>query len=1129
MIGSRLGPYELLEEVGRGGMATVYRAYQPNVDRFVAVKVIHRSVSMDSKALDRFTREARLVAKLEHPHILPVYDYDGKNDPPYIVMRYLPSGTLKDILEREQLPYTEVAYLMSHVSAALDYAHRQGVVHRDIKPSNIMVDADGNAFLTDFGIARMVEGGEGLTGSGMAIGTPGYMAPEQGLGMPIDGRADIYSLGVMLYEMLVGEVPYRAETPMAVILRHINDPVPRASLSNPNLPAAINLVIERAMAKAPEDRFATGAELSRALTTALGTSNVRDATPVRLQAVAAQTINDLEQQRQDAAAAAPPPVIPIPGPALGGGRSGGTGATGAPISGTQPIPRSAIQGAFAGAGIVILLLLLLGGVLLFVSNRNNSDLTATFVAVAQTDNAQRALAALNATMTETYRPSVTSTPTLAPTLTETRTPLLPTDTKTPVPPTDTKVPTDTKTSVPPTDTAVPPTKLAAVPTRTPIPPTDTKTPVLPTATPIPPTATPVPPTATPIPPTATPIPPTPIPPTAVAVVPTAEPLVQPQIPVTVGKMPYLNDMESPTALEDWDYDPAAWKLLTDSGNVSLVASGDYRSPALILRGKTPEWADPSLTNLLLSLAINLDATNSLGRVVFRHSDNGYYVLEWGVGRVYIKRGKTGDTTKIADERIVGQISNTSIRNGAWNLVEVWSSETRVFVYLEHKLILNVEDTGDPLGGGTILLQSYNKNFRVRFDNLKVQRPLPASQHFQAADWPSTWQRSDTSLAKIVSGPRGGYIDMAPQVTVGPISDTPVENLRMSCRVWAVVGGFDMRVRDSKDGVLLFQFAAGNLKVSQLDGTGKPMQQWSYPNFYGRADFFDLGVETINDKLRIYTARNSIEETMKNPLPAGNISFTTPSGEQNLRIDDCLFAETTVGITEDATWAIDKIKAVEARSPQTLLSEWYERFDDPFRTKDWWEGGTNAPGKFISNPADPKHPNYLELQYQDNAPWRLWRYIKEFYVFGLAQDKVNFYDTSDIYLRTDVRIPNAGTAWIAARTTVSPSKTSLDGYRIELTRAEDGTYTIVAKGYTADSQPIFFQGGLPTISDNPDPDWIRLLIVCYENKVAFFANGRLLGSTSNAQLLSGTIAIGVSKGTVANFDDLELRDVSPETR
>src|SRR5579859_2282686 len=231
MIGSKLGQYELIEEVGRGGMAAVYRAYQSSMDRFVAVKVIYRSIAADTRTLERFQREARLVARLEHPHILPVYDYDGAHDPPYIVMRYLQSGTLKDVLEREKLPLSEVAQLFAQIAAALDYAHRQGVIHRDIKPSNIMIDREGNAFLTDFGIARAIEtsDAQGLTGTGIAIGTPGYMAPEQGMGSPIDARADMYALGVMLFEMLAGVLPYKGETPMAVIMKHINAPVPLIS------------------------------------------------------------------------------------------------------------------------------------------------------------------------------------------------------------------------------------------------------------------------------------------------------------------------------------------------------------------------------------------------------------------------------------------------------------------------------------------------------------------------------------------------------------------------------------------------------------------------------------------------------------------------------------------------------------------------------------------------------------------------------------------------------------------------------------------------------------------------------------------------------------------------------------
>src|SRR5260221_1851509 len=160
-----------------------------------------------------------------------------------------------------------------------------------------MVDADGNAFLTDFGIARIVEGTEGLTASGMAIGTPGYMAPEQSLGVPIDGRADIYSLGVMVYEMLAGRVPFSAETPMAVILKHINDPVPEITKANPKLPPSVSVVIQRAMAKRPEERFATASDFARALAAALGP--VEDSTPFQFKTAAAQTIDGLVKGRAE--------------------------------------------------------------------------------------------------------------------------------------------------------------------------------------------------------------------------------------------------------------------------------------------------------------------------------------------------------------------------------------------------------------------------------------------------------------------------------------------------------------------------------------------------------------------------------------------------------------------------------------------------------------------------------------------------------------------------------------------------------------------------------------------------------------------------------------------------------------
>src|SRR5262249_24778959 len=196
MIDQRLGPYRITEEIGSGGMATVYRAYQASMDRHVAIKVIRSSILHEPTLQERFRRQARLIARLEHPHLLPVHDFDGDHDPPYIVMRYLEGGTLKQVMEHGPLPHAEMLYMLGQVAAALDYAHRQGVVHRDLKPSNIMIDREGNAFVTDFGIARVssATGQENLTDPGNLVGTPAYMSPEQARGQTdIDSASDLYA------------------------------------------------------------------------------------------------------------------------------------------------------------------------------------------------------------------------------------------------------------------------------------------------------------------------------------------------------------------------------------------------------------------------------------------------------------------------------------------------------------------------------------------------------------------------------------------------------------------------------------------------------------------------------------------------------------------------------------------------------------------------------------------------------------------------------------------------------------------------------------------------------------------------------------------------------------------------
>jgi len=270
MIGKKLRAYEITDEIGSGGMATVFRAYQPSMDRHVAIKVIRSTILHDAGPRERFQREARLIARLEHPHLLPVYDFDGEHDPPYIVMRYLEGGTLKQVQQQGPVPRAEFLYILRQLAGALDYAHRQGVVHRDLKPSNVMIDREGNAFLTDFGIARATGAGADLTGTGFMVGTPGYMAPEQARGDGvIDKAADIYSLGVMAFEVLTGSPPYAHENGFEVILAHINGAIPRATDRAKDLPKAVDPVLAKVLAKNREERFGTATEFVEALTRAL--------------------------------------------------------------------------------------------------------------------------------------------------------------------------------------------------------------------------------------------------------------------------------------------------------------------------------------------------------------------------------------------------------------------------------------------------------------------------------------------------------------------------------------------------------------------------------------------------------------------------------------------------------------------------------------------------------------------------------------------------------------------------------------------------------------------------------------------------------------------------------------------
>ena len=265
LTGRQFGPYQIVAPLGEGGMAAVYRAYQPAMERYVALKVLPRRFADDPQFSARFSREAKLLAQLQHPHILSVFDYGQMEGYTYLVMPFVRSGTLADLLTGQPLPPDRIRQVIMQLGDALHYAHTRGLIHRDVKPSNVLIDESGNCLLTDFGLARMAESSMKLTTTGTIMGTPAYMSPEQGAGQKIDSRSDIYSLGIILYEMATGRVPYRAETPAAVIFKHIYDPLPPARDLNPDLPEPVELVILKAMSKTPEGRYQTASDLARAV------------------------------------------------------------------------------------------------------------------------------------------------------------------------------------------------------------------------------------------------------------------------------------------------------------------------------------------------------------------------------------------------------------------------------------------------------------------------------------------------------------------------------------------------------------------------------------------------------------------------------------------------------------------------------------------------------------------------------------------------------------------------------------------------------------------------------------------------------------------------------------------------
>jgi hypothetical protein len=377
----RIGPYEIQAELGKGGMAVVYRAHQPALDRTVAIKVMLADLEEDPTYLARFQREARAAARMDHPSIVTVYDYGEHEGKPYLVMQYVPGGPLSQRLRAGPLPPEQAVAYIGQVAEALDYAHQEGFVHRDVKPGNILLSRDGRrAILSDFGIVRPIDQEKGdLTTTGASVGTPDYMSPEQAVGDPLDGRSDLYSLAVVLFHALSGQLPFPGTTPTVRIAMMLTRDPPNLLEVKPDLPPTLAPVLQRALARDREQRYQDGAALKAALDGALVATSLAPTDPYSATAAGAAGA--------EAIAGATGPATPRTGPVSGGAgqRTPATpttaeltptptpatpsppivGATAAPVAGRRGRRVSPwLPWAVAAAGAFVLMALLAVGAIL---------------------------------------------------------------------------------------------------------------------------------------------------------------------------------------------------------------------------------------------------------------------------------------------------------------------------------------------------------------------------------------------------------------------------------------------------------------------------------------------------------------------------------------------------------------------------------------------------------------------------------------------------------------------------------------------------------------------------------------------------------------------------------------------
>lgn len=693
LIGKRLGRYRVEALVGEGGMALVFRAHDPHLHRTVALKVVHPRLSPDPAFVARFLREARAVAGLQHPHLLPLHDFGEQRGVAYLVMPFITGGTLEERLTRPRT-VADVLTLLRPIAAALDYAHGQGVVHRDVKPSNILLTAQGDPLLADFGIAK-VAGSHSLTETGITVGSALYMAPEQAQGRPLDGRADLYALAVVLYEALTGQPPFPVEendTPFSLALRQISTPPPSPVAVNPALPASITPVLLRALAKAPDERFPTGATLFAALDEALAGSDAH-----RLQVIPTPTRADARatgRTRVSADTVPATPAMPVrPLDRLVALRRRSTAATWIAIG----VMAGLLLSCLTGIGFVGLRAAASRSVAVTPSATNRAAVPTAPARAAVLSHTVTPLPTLVRPPTPTAQPALNA---LAPAATPTVTPM-PRPTATPtLPPTPTLRPSPTPLPIP-TSTATPLPSPTALPTPRP---TATATP---TATPWP-TATPRP-TATPWPTATATATPRPTP------TPTVGPTSTPNVYVVDG---FGNPASGFPRAASPERAAQGYKVGYGNGYYSLSAPA---SSTRMSNDNEVRLTGRSFRDFLLEVSVRWSepiTSGAYGVVVRDGQEGGYVVVVDADGYVLIyKRVGTNDTIIRNWER------NWSYQRGVQeNVLSVNCKGANFTVWLNGSLVTTFVDTDTSFGEVGLIVAAWETPVEAQFTGLRVAPP-----------------------------------------------------------------------------------------------------------------------------------------------------------------------------------------------------------------------------------------------------------------------------------------------------------------------------------------------------------------------------------------------------------------------